>query len=89
MRFNRFLITTCAAGCLASGLAAAQTTPKATPAKAVAASAAGVNTTVAVDANGDRHYLITSSPVPDTPENRARYGQPLSNAGRRTAPIGN
>jgi hypothetical protein len=33
--------------------------------------------------------LVASAPVPDTPENRARYGQPLSNAGRMTAPRGN
>ena len=32
---------------------------------------------------------VTNGPVADTPENRARYGQPLSNAGRRTAPRGN
>lgn len=45
--------------------------------------------TMTVDANGDRHMLIASPPVPDTPQNRARYGQPLSNAGRRTPPAGN
>jgi hypothetical protein len=33
--------------------------------------------------------LVTNGPVPDTPENRARYGQPLSHAGRLTAPRGN
>src|SRR5438094_9315410 len=32
--------------------------------------------------------VISNAPVPDTRANRARYGQPLSNAGRRTAPIG-
>lgn len=32
---------------------------------------------------------ITNGPVPDTPENRARFGGPLSNAGQRTAPAGN
>jgi hypothetical protein len=31
---------------------------------------------------------IASAPVPDTPANRARFGQPLSRAGRMTAPIG-
>jgi len=31
---------------------------------------------------------VTSQPVPDTPANRARFGQPLSHAGRLTAPIG-
>lgn len=33
--------------------------------------------------------LITNGPVPDTPENRQRYGDPMSNAGKRTAPAGN
>jgi hypothetical protein len=32
--------------------------------------------------------VISNQPVADTPRNRARYGQPMSNAGRRTAPIG-
>jgi hypothetical protein len=33
--------------------------------------------------------LIASAPVPDTPANRARYGQPMSHAGKSTAPRGN
>ena len=32
---------------------------------------------------------IANAPIPDTPENRAKYGQPLSHAGKRTAPVGN
>jgi UrcA family protein len=32
---------------------------------------------------------VTNGPVADTPENRARYGGPLSRAGERTAPKGN
>lgn len=36
-----------------------------------------------------RTSLITNGPVPDTPENRARFGGPDSNGGRRTAPAGN
>jgi len=32
---------------------------------------------------------ITNGPVPDTAENRARYGGPMSNAGKRTKPAGN
>jgi hypothetical protein len=32
---------------------------------------------------------VTNGPVPDTPANRARFGQPMSNAGKRTAPAGN
>lgn len=31
---------------------------------------------------------VASQPVPDTPANRAAFGQPLSRAGKRTAPIG-
>lgn len=33
--------------------------------------------------------LVTNGPVPDTAENRAKYGQPLSRAGKRTAARGN
>lgn len=32
---------------------------------------------------------ITNGPVPDTAANRAKYGGPMSNAGRGTKPIGN
>jgi len=32
--------------------------------------------------------VISNQPIADTPENRARYGQPMSNAGRHTAPVG-
>jgi len=32
--------------------------------------------------------LIASQPVPDTPENRAKFGQPMSRAGKHTAPLG-
>jgi hypothetical protein len=33
--------------------------------------------------------LVTNGPIPDTPANRARYGKPLSHAGRQSAPDGN
>jgi len=33
--------------------------------------------------------VVASQPVPDTPENRARYGQPMSHAGKHTAARGN
>jgi len=66
----------------------AQTSTQA-PANATPAASAGVNTAVTVDANGARHLLISNPPVPDTPENRAKYGAPLSNAGRHTQPAGN
>lgn len=32
---------------------------------------------------------VTNGPVPDTPENRAKYGQPMSHAGKRTPARGN
>lgn len=32
---------------------------------------------------------VTNGPVPDTAENRARFGGPMSNGGRKTAPAGN
>lgn len=32
---------------------------------------------------------VTNGPVPDTPENRARYGQPMSHAGKLTKAQGN
>jgi hypothetical protein len=32
---------------------------------------------------------VTNGPVPDTKENRAKYGQPLSRAGRMTSARGN
>ena len=32
---------------------------------------------------------VTNGPIPDTPENRAKYGAPMSRAGKKTAPVGN
>jgi hypothetical protein len=48
---------------------------------------AAANTSTTVDANGAQ--VIASQPVPDTPANRAAFGQPLSHAGKHTAPKGN
>lgn len=59
------------------------------PVTAASATAAGSNASVTVDANGNRHVLVANPPIPDTAENRAKYGHPLSNAGRRTEPAGN
>lgn len=73
--------------------------PAASP-SATAAPAAGVNTagTVPVSSQspdaqaslkaGDAN-VVSNPPVADTPENRAKYGKPQSNAGKRTAPKGN
>ena len=33
--------------------------------------------------------VVSNGPVPDTRENRAKYGRPLSNAGKRSTPAGN
>ena len=39
---------------------------------------------------GQRHHDdVTNGPVPDTAENRAKYGGPMSHAGKRTAAKGN
>lgn len=32
--------------------------------------------------------VVSNPPVPDTPENRARFGRPMSHAGRATTPNG-
>jgi len=62
------------------GTAPMTATPSATgtPTRLYGTTGAGVTTRVTANA-----------PVADTPENRARYGQPLSRAGKRTAPAGN
>jgi hypothetical protein len=61
------------------------------PASAVTPSANVASSTTTIDADGATvtTQLITNGPVPDTPQNRARYGQPLSHAGKATAPKGN
>ena|SRR5665213_3122335 len=33
--------------------------------------------------------VVSNGPVPDTAENRAKYGKPMSNAGKKSAPAGN
>jgi hypothetical protein len=38
---------------------------------------------------GGTVQIITSTPVADTPENRALYGGPMSISGQRTRPAGN
>ena len=55
-------------------------------------SAAGVTTsTTTTDSTGATvtTSTVTNGPVPDTPENRAKYGQPMSHAGKMTAARGN
>jgi hypothetical protein len=57
------------------------------PQAAIPSSAAA--STLSSDTTSVTTEVIASAPVPDTPANRARYGQPLSNGGRRTAASGN
>ncbi len=77
------------------------TPPMSAPMNAPSAGAAGMNTNaMTVDPaqapasqvqalqQGD-NALVTNGPVPDTPASRAKYGRPLSNAGKKTAPAGN
>jgi hypothetical protein len=57
------------------------------PADATAPTGVAGNASATVGANGD--VTVASQPVPDTPANRKAFGQPLSRAGKRTAPKGN
>lgn len=70
------------------------------PAASPTATSAAVNTSGVVPVSsqspeaqaslkaGDAN-VVSNPPVADTPENRAKYGKPMSNAGKRTAPKGN
>jgi hypothetical protein len=64
------------------------TTPSA---DATVAPAAGAPAERAPSASLDNSNVdvVTNGPVPDTSANRAKYGKPLSNAGRMTKPAGN
>jgi hypothetical protein len=53
-----------------------------TTAEAPSATSAGVNASANVQ-------VVTNGPVPDTEENRAKYGEPMSRAGKRTEAAGN
>ena len=68
--------------------------PAADPAPADAGASVTTTTTAAADtgAAANASYTtmtVTNGPVPDTAENRAKYGQPMSRAGKRTAARGN
>ena len=88
----RYLLLAGVAGLIAAGPAFAEYN-KAASARAAetlgqdaSALAPQVPPDQAVDPQGPK--VIASQPVPDTPDNRAKFGQPLSRAGRHTAPIG-
>lgn len=70
------------------------------PPAAPSAAMSGANTSGPVPADqlppgqasalaGGDNQMVTNGPVPDTPANRAKYGRPMSNAGRKTKPAGN
>jgi hypothetical protein len=46
--------------------------------------AAGVDASATVTTT-----TVTNGPIADTPENRAKYGPPMSNAGKRSKAKGN
>ncbi len=95
------LLTALAATALIGGVACAQSTTtktKAVPAPSPTASSIDAPTGTAVatsvtttEPSGATvtSTLVTNGPVPDTRANRARYGQPMSNAGKRTPAKGN
>jgi hypothetical protein len=102
MPFVRYGIAAAAAACLLSGVAVANadtpmgaqsapadqsTMPPSADQSAPAAATSSADTSAKVNAAGVT--VIASQPVPDTPANRAAYGQPLSRAGKHTAPRGN
>jgi hypothetical protein len=66
--------------------------PAITPAPAPAPDTSGYNsrsvTDLATAKAGDTD-IVSNGPVPDTRENRAKYGMPDSRAGKRTKPRGN
>jgi len=87
-------VTASAAAALIGGAAFAQQPAQPAPAAAPAAStgvAASTSVTTADPASGATVTVttLTNGPVPDTKENRAKYGQPMSNAGKRTPAKGN
>ncbi len=65
-----------------------QGTSAATP-NNVAPADSAVGTTMGTTTMAANVQTVTNGPIPDTPENRAKYGAPLSRAGKRTAPVGN
>jgi hypothetical protein len=98
----RYALAACVAMCPAAGVAAAQTataTPQppadtSVPSPGQGAPPPAVESAPRADSGpvaptGNVQTLhIASPPVPDTPENRAKYGSPMSHAGRRTKPAG-
>ncbi len=65
--------------------ARASAAPDAGPVLPAPSSALGDTTTLKAGDTG----VVSNGPVPDTAENRAKYGKPDSHAGKKTAPAGN
>jgi hypothetical protein len=95
---SSLLIALAAAATLTAGAAIAQTDTAVNPPSpsALPAGASADGQFLSSNTLGDTSKLkagdvgvVSNGPVPDTPENRAAYGKPLSNAGKHTAPIGN
>ncbi|MBS0360310.1 MAG: hypothetical protein JSR98_02925 [Proteobacteria bacterium] len=87
------IITAVAATALIGGAAFAQqpSTPASAPPAASTGTATSTSVTTTDPATGATATVttLTNGPVPDTPANRAKYGQPMSNAGKRTPAKGN
>ncbi len=75
-----------ASGAMAPASPAMDSSQAAAPSAATtpSADAAASNTNATV-----QNTTVTNGPVPDTPENRAKYGAPMSHAGKKTKPAGN
>ncbi len=58
--------------------------PAMTPPTAPSADSSAANTNATVT-----EVTVTNGPVPDTPANRAKYGAPMSHAGKTSKPAGN
>lgn len=67
---------------------ATTTTTSTTDATAGATTSAASATDAATGASVTTQ-MVSNGPIPDTPANRAKYGQPLSRAGKHTAAKGN
>lgn len=81
----------------ASAQAVAQAEPSQAAPDATAAAPAGPAATTAVPDQVQTPApaatvvaaTVTNGPIPDTPANRAKYGGPMSHAGKKTQPAGN
>jgi hypothetical protein len=68
---------------------AAVNPPAAAPAPASTDAAVASDASTTTPAASFTSMTVTNGPVPDTAENRSKYGDPMSRAGKRTAARGN